>query len=137
SPLLHADHTLLLARPIPDQASVKAQPDNTPTTAPSGLVFNRRRWPSIHPAPTVLQANHAGPFEKGPRNFAQEGTTTGLTAQRLCVSDRGPSTSSRPSSGDEPRGFALRAAQRYCSCGCMVPRRGAADFKIGEPRFDG
>jgi hypothetical protein len=49
-PLLHADHTL--PRPIDtDQTSLNGRPD-TPNPTPRGLVFNRRRWPSIHPAPT-------------------------------------------------------------------------------------
>src|SRR5207248_997718 len=50
SPLLHADHTLLLAR-SQDQARVRDQPDASDST-PGGPVFNRRRWSSIQAAPT-------------------------------------------------------------------------------------
>src|SRR3954470_6354274 len=49
-PLLHADHTLLLARSS-DQARVRTRPDE-PDPAPGGSLFDRRRWTTIHPAPT-------------------------------------------------------------------------------------
>jgi hypothetical protein len=55
SPLLHADHTLLLAR-SQDQARVRDQPDASDST-PGGPVFNRRRWSSIQAAPTACSSN--------------------------------------------------------------------------------
>jgi hypothetical protein len=55
SPLLHPDHTLLLARSL-DRARVKTRPD-APNPAPGGSLFNRRTWVSIQPAPTSARAS--------------------------------------------------------------------------------
>ena len=54
SPLLHADHTPSSSPDHSDQARVRDQPDTT-DSAPGGPLFNRRRWPSIQPAPTLRE----------------------------------------------------------------------------------
>src|SRR4051812_43567934 len=49
-PLLHADHTLLLARS--SRSSESPDPAGRTDPAPGGPLLDRRRWTTIHPAPT-------------------------------------------------------------------------------------
>src|SRR3954467_5313364 len=54
-PLLHADHTLLLARS--SRSSESPDPAGRTDPTPGGPLFDRRRWTTIHPAPTPFETS--------------------------------------------------------------------------------
>src|SRR3954451_2498624 len=79
-PLLHADHTLLLARSF--RSSESPDPAGRTDPAPRGPLFDRRRWTTIHPAPT-----HIEPREQV-RLIATKPTTTILIGHNAPPSRR-------------------------------------------------
>src|SRR5215207_9406434 len=65
-PLLHSDHL-----GPPELALRKTSPGNPDHRTSSGPLFNRRRWPSFHPAPTAGTAAAAAKPVSGIRVFGR------------------------------------------------------------------
>ncbi|MGZ6662355.1 MAG: IS256 family transposase, partial [Solirubrobacteraceae bacterium] len=84
--MLHANQ-LASSRPNRSvQTSVTTRPDTRPPRR-SGLVFERRRWPSFHPAPTVIGAFVRGLSMRDVESLCEEaglGSVSKSTAARIC-----------------------------------------------------
>ena len=126
-----------------DQTRVTGRPDNTDPT-PSGPLFNRRRWPSIQPAPT-LAASQIAPRKlacsnRSPRALRPRGNSSQRRSRRdvrrsgrmvRCL--RKPRLCRRFAAGGRSTGLGGLQAERSRSITFSLPGRAPIGSTSGSP----